>query len=247
MSIFCRKTSICDPSIHRHNMNKYVIVMLVAAVAAVLAVSTVATSMATSEGGVAKSVGTNRKFMDYEDGVFKVRAGAGGPTAPLTAFFPQVAQIKAGESVVWYNPSNVGEPHVVTFVFDESQVANFETAFVAKNVEGFEPLTPGENAEPITFPGPENQTVIVAANARSINPTVVSANGTATYLPPNGSYTLDGTEGYVNSGWIWPEGMSPPGLPEISTFTVTFEEEGTYNYICPIHPWMGGSVVVEAQ
>lgn len=138
----------------------------------------------------------------------------------------------------------MAEPHTVTFVFDQSQWTNFETAYIAKNVE-FEPLTPGENAEPITFPGPEGQTVIVAANARSISGAVVSADGSATYLPPNGSYDLDGTEKYVNSGFIWPEGMAPEGFPEIATFTVKFDEQGTYNYICAIHPWMAGTVVVQ--
>lgn len=213
-------------------------------VAVVLAVSTITVSMAASEMGTAKSVATNRKFVDYKDGIFKVRAGAGGPTAPLTAFFPQTAHIKVGETVVWYNPTNVGEPHTITFVFDESQWANFETAYVAKNVEGFEPLTPGENAEPITFPGPEDQTVIVAANARSINPAVVTEDGTVTYLAPNGSYTLEGSEKYVNSGFVWPEGMTPSGFPEISTFSVNFDEQGTSNYICALHPWMTGTVVV---
>ncbi|HKZ61052.1 MAG TPA: hypothetical protein VJZ68_01370 [Nitrososphaera sp.] len=227
-------------------MNKYVVIALVVAAAAVLAAaSTVTASIAASEDGVAKSVGTNRKFIDYKDGVFKVRTGAGGPTAPLTAFFPQTAHIKVGESVVWYNPSNVGEPHTVTFVFDGSQWADFVTAYAAKNVESFEPLKPGENAEAVTFPGPEGETVIVGANARSLNPAVITSDGTATYLPPNSTYALDGTEKYVNSGWVWPEGMTPPGLPEISNFTVKFEEEGTYNYICAVHPWMTGSVVVQ--
>lgn len=226
-------------------MNRYILVALIAAVAVVLTVSTITVSMAQSETGTAKSVGTNRKFIDYKDGIFKVRAGAGGPTAPLTAFFPQTANIKVGETVVWYNPSNVGEPHTVTFVLDQSQWANFETAYVAKGVESFEPLTPGENAEPITFPDPEGQTVIVAANARSINPTIVSANGTATYLPPNASYNLDGTEKYINSGFVWPEDQYPPGFPEISTFSVKFDAQGTYDYICALHPWMTGRVVVQ--
>ena len=225
-------------------MNNYVLIALVAVVAVVIVVSTVTVSMAQSEGGIAKSVGTNRKFVDYEDGVFKVRAGAGGPTAPLTAFFPQTANIKVGESVVWYNPSNVGEPHTVTFVLDESQWASFEAAFIAKNVEGFEPLMPGQNAEAITFPGPEEEIVIVALNARSVSPTVVSSDGEATYLQPNGSYDFDGTEKYVNSGFIWPEGMIPEGLPEITTFSVKFDEAGTYDYICALHPWMTGKVVV---
>jgi plastocyanin len=226
-------------------MKSHIVIALAIAAATVLVASTVTVTMAAQGGSTAMSVGENRKYMDYKDGVFKVRAGAGGPTAPLTAFFPQVANIKVGESVVWYNPSNIAEPHTVTFVFDQGQWANFETAYVAKNVEGFEPLTPGENAEPITFPGPEGQTVIVAANARSISPVVVSSDGTAEYLPPNDDYAIDGTEKYVNSGFIWPTGMSPEGFPEISTFSVKFEEQGTYNYICVLHPWMTGVVVVE--
>lgn len=226
-------------------MRSHIIMALAIAAGAVLVASTVTAVMAVQGESTAMTVGKSRKYVDYKDGIFKVKAGAGGPTAPLTAFFPQVANIKVGETVVWYNPSNVGEPHTVTFIFDETQWANFETAYVARNVEGFEPLTPGENAEPVTFPGPEGQTVIVAANARSISPAVVSADGTPEYMPPNGSYTLDGTEKYVNSGFVWPDGMSPPGFAEISTFSVKFEEQGTYNYICVLHPWMTGVVVVE--
>jgi plastocyanin len=30
-----------------------------------------------------------------------------------------------------------------------------------------------------------------------------------------------------------------------NTFTVTFENPGTYNYVCILHPWQTGSVVVE--
>lgn len=53
-----------------------------------------------------------------------------------------------------------------------------------------------------------------------------------------------GTEKYVNSGWIWPEGLAPPGVPPISSFSVTFEKPGTYNYICSVHPWMAGTIKV---
>jgi plastocyanin len=50
---------------------------------------------------------------------------------------------------------------------------------------------------------------------------------------------MDGTESYVNSGWIWPQGQIPPG-PPITTFTVTFEKPGIYDYVCTVHPWMIG-------
>jgi plastocyanin len=55
---------------------------------------------------------------------------------------------------------------------------------------------------------------------------------------------MDGTESYLNSGWMWPEGQNPPEAPPLTTFTVTFENPGTYDYVCAVHPWMTGSVVV---
>lgn len=32
--------------------------------------------------------------------------------------------------------------------------------------------------------------------------------------------------------------------PPLTTFTVTFENPGTYDYVCAVHPWMTGSVEV---
>jgi hypothetical protein len=40
--------------------------------------------------------------------------------------------------------------------------------------------------------------------------------------------------------------MGPP-FPPVSSFTVTFEEPGTYTYFCAIHPWMTGQVVVQGD
>ena len=43
---------------------------------------------------------------------------------------------------------------------------------------------------------------------------------------------MDGTESYINSGWLWPQGQVPPGAPPLTTFTVTFEKPGIYDYVC---------------
>ncbi len=34
-------------------------------------------------------------------------------------------------------------------------------------------------------------------------------------------------------------------LDPFESFTVTFEELGTYDYFCTLHPWMNGQVIVE--
>ena len=187
----------------------------------------------------------NKKYHDYENGVFKVRAGTGGHVAPMTMFFPNHAEIKVGETVVFYNPTSVAEPHTVTFFMNNSTFANFVDAYVVENQTSFTSAVPNSNSEPILVPGPGGKNIILALNNRSFSPTVIDSNGKVTYLPPNGNYTVSGTEKYINSGWIWPKGRSPQGLPPIDSFSLTFDKEGTYNYICVVHPWMSGDVVVK--
>ena len=186
----------------------------------------------------------NKKYLDYENGVFKVRAGAGGAIGPATAFFPSHAEIKVGETVAFYNPTRVSEPHTVTFITDQGYYADFVAPFVIADGTSPVPAVPNSNADPVIMPGPNGTSIIVALNGRSMNPVVVDSAGNATYLPPNANYTLAGGEKYINSGWLWPKGMVPPGLPPLDSFSVTFNQAGTYNYVCVIHPWMAGDVVV---
>jgi plastocyanin len=186
----------------------------------------------------------NKKYTDYKDGVFKVRTGAGSHVAPLTLFFPNHAQIKVGETVVFYNPTLVSEPHTVTFIVDNNTFADFAAPFVIESGTSLNPAQPGANADPILLPGPDGKNVILALNNRSISPTVMDSTGNTTYLPINANYTFTGTEKYLNSGWIWPKNLAPPGVPPIDSFSVTFTKEGTYSYICVVHPWMSGEVVV---
>ncbi|MDQ5869073.1 MAG: hypothetical protein M3530_05015 [Thermoproteota archaeon] len=55
---------------------------------------------------------------------------------------------------------------------------------------------------------------------------------------------MTGTEKYLNSGFIWPEGKVPKGFSNISTFTVRFKEQGLYHFLCLIHPKMMGTITV---
>jgi plastocyanin len=179
----------------------------------------------------------------------RVEAGGGNSTAPLTVYVPQSIKIKAGQSVNWYNPTPVGEPHSVTFLKNNSLFPPFAGPFAVPNSTQFKTLMPNPNLEPLIVPNPPgteptSKTVIID-NARAYNPTVIDSVGkNVTYLPPNANYTMDGTESYINSGWLWPQGQVPPGAPPLTTFTVTFENPGIYDYVCTVHPWMTGSVEV---
>jgi len=174
----------------------------------------------------------------------KVQAGGGNSTAPLTAFIPQNIEIKAGESVTWDNPSTVGEPHTATFVLDNKTTTGIVSPFAVPNSTQLTAIPPNSNNEPLKVPGQNN--VVIAVNARSFIPTVIDSQGTVKHFaPPNAAYTMDGSEKYVNSGWLVPKGQEQLYPGSSTSFTVTFQKAGTYHYICQLHPWMVGSVLVK--
>jgi len=174
-----------------------------------------------------------------------VHAGGGNATSPILNFVPQQIGIKAGESIVWDNPTTVAEPHSVTFMKGDNFFADFVAPFNVPNSTEFQSPLNGSNTEPVIVPSQSaDSKVVMTVNARAFNPVTIDSSGKVTYLSPNGNYTMDGTEKYINSGWLWPNELAPPGGPAINNFTMTFEKAGTYSYICNVHPWMTGLVTV---
>jgi plastocyanin len=174
----------------------------------------------------------------------KVQVGGGNSTYPLMGFKPQKVDIKVGDSVVWNVPSNAPqEPHTVTFVLDNKTMTTSDTPFAVSNSTNFMSLPPGANSQPTTIPGKNGMNTIVASNARVYSPTIIDSTGKVRMAPPNAMFTLTGNEKYVNSGWLAPKGSPFPGSSD--TFSVTFQKAGTYTYLCILHPWMAGLVVVK--
>ena len=177
-----------------------------------------------------------------------VAVGGGGPVSVVTWFVPQNISISAGETVTWVNPSLVAEPHSVSFMKDPSYFANYESPYLIANGTELTPANPEEkNTEPLIIPGQNDTTAntIIVANKRQASPVVIDAQNNVEYLPLNANYTMTGDELYVNSGIIFPENSIPPDAPPITSLSITLENVGTYDYICEIHPWMTGRVIVE--
>jgi plastocyanin len=174
------------------------------------------------------------------------RVAAGGNGSTWDTFLPQRIQIGAGETVTWYNPSPVAEPHTTTLLTNSSYLPPLAAPFEIHSNTPIISKIPNPNVEPIILPPNSNGSkTVIMDNARAYLPVVIDSTGiNATYLELNGNYTMSGTERYINSGVMWPEGQSPPGSPLIEEFTITFEIPGTYSYICLIHPWMTGQVDV---
>jgi plastocyanin len=90
----------------------------------------------------------------------------------------------------------------------------------------------------------DNKTMVngfLPSYQRVFDPAIIDSNNVTKIYSPNANLTITGTEKYVNSGWMFP-GRKLPGSS--STFSVTFQKAGTYNYQCLMHPWMVGKVVV---
>jgi plastocyanin len=180
-----------------------------------------------------------------EQHIVKIQAGGGDATAPLNTFSPQQVEINTGDTVSWYNPTQVAEPHTVTFVLDNKTMAGFAVPFGVSSSTQFMSLPPGYNSEPAIIPGKNGMNTVVAINARVYNPVVIDSLGNVKkFAVPNATYTLNGNEKYVNSGFILPKGQEKGYPGSSNTFTVTFQKPGTYEYLCIIHPWMTGKVVV---
>src|SRR5690348_12563396 len=175
----------------------------------------------------------------------KVQAGGGNSTLPYTIFNPQSVQVKQGQSVMWYNPSKVGEPHTVTFALDNKTKPDLSATFAVRNSSSFMPMPPNSTSEPVIIPNSQNpsMSMILGSNAIASNPVVIASAGNVTHLSHNAAYSVKGNEKLVNSGLLFPKGMGPPNGS--TAFTLTFERAGTYNYYCILHPWQKGKVIVQ--
>jgi plastocyanin len=193
----------------------------------------------------------------YAQEVKEVQAGIGVGNAAIIVFSPQQVQIKAGQSVTWYNPTPVPEPHTVTFVFNnnnnKSHAADIIAPFTISNTitttnsTQIMPLIPNSNSEPLMTP---DNNAIIAINKRAYNPVVIEESTTTggknvTYLKQNANYSMSGTEDYINSGWLLPKGQENLYPGSGNTFTMTFQKPGTYDYVCIVHPYMTGRVIVK--
>ena len=190
---------------------------------------------------------TNTLNNTTESVVVKVKTGGGDNNESSTQFIPQIVEIKTGQSVTWYNPTKVPEPHTVTFQMGSLYpIQSFLPVELSKSSQ-FRTLLPStaSNGQPIVVPGQNHTSFIIAANARAYNPVVINSIGNVTFLDWNAKYTMNGSEKYINSGWLFPTGEVPPGIQAGRTFTITFEKAGLYEYSCVFHPWMTGKVVVK--
>jgi hypothetical protein len=175
--------------------------------------------------------------------VYDADAGGGNATIPLNVYHPDEITTNQSANIKWQNPTlGIQYPHTVTFIRADSNLTvpkiNFNLSNYSRLIDSkYQNVKIDKDAK-------------VDINAE-ILPTVIYANGSISNLDPYGNlggdgalYNFTGTEKYVNSGFIWPEGHVPKGFANITSFTVQFEKQGVYHFQCLIHPEMSGNVTV---
>jgi plastocyanin len=174
----------------------------------------------------------------------QIQAGGGNSTIPYTVYTPATAQITTGQTVMWYNPSVAPEPHTVTFALDNNTRPELSATFAVKNSSNFMPIV-NFTSQPVIIPNHNNPstTLILASNSIASSAVVIDSAGNVKQLDNNAGYSVKGDEKLVNSGMLFPKGTGPPNGS--TTFTLTFEKSGTYDYYCILHPWQKGKVVVQ--
>jgi plastocyanin len=210
---------------------------------------------------------------EFDEGTFVAIGKGSNNTIQNYTYTPQTVEINAGDSVTWHSPSLGSDIHTVSFPLSfRGDLGDLPPSlllpFAFPSGADFGLVPPFNQGEPAIVPAPDGREAIVGLNKQTWYPSVIGLNNQTTY--PNGTdiqVTLNSTLKWVNSGVIVPpmpstgetqqnstetdttggEQVIGPPFPPISSFTVVFQDPGTYPYYCAIHPWMTGQVIVRGD
>jgi plastocyanin len=149
-------------------------------------------------------------------------------------------------------PFNVGKPIL-------TQAPDGREAIVALNKDAFYPSVLDANNQTSYLNETEDIQYTMDGTEKVINSGIIFPE-----LPPMGAAMNETTTTTTANVMAAPggeempqateEGQQQPPLEEpsfpfplVSSFTVTFEEPGTYPYFCALHPWMTGEVIVQGE
>jgi len=184
-----------------------------------------------------------------------IYTGGGNSSFSINKFDPINKEVYATETVQWTNPT-AGKPypHMVIFIGNQS------SALIKLKISNISRILQSTDLQSVNFQSLISESKIKNANsnggfdARSvIFPSLINSSGlNVSYLNPYGNwahngaiYNMTGKETYLNSGLIWNGRMVPKEFLNVTSFTVTFMNSGTYHYQCLIYPEMKGTITVK--
>ncbi len=207
----------------------------------------------------------------------QVEVGKGSnATVQYYTFTPSRVEINAGESVTWTSSGQLVDFHTVTFSdpsiitsiilpfgisdnepkvmppFNAGEAITMETpngsAIVGANKLAFYPSLIDANDQTSYFNGTDVE-YTMAGDEKVLNSGILQPPTPPSFIAEDTMQndSMMATEPTDETD-ISAEGeMGGQPFPFVNSFTVTFEQQGTYDYFCALHPWMTGQVVVNGE
>ena len=76
-----------------------------------------------------QAIAQKQELQTNNNTIIRVEAGGGNSTDVKTVFVPQKIEIKAGQTINWYNPTPVEEPHSVAILKDSRLLPLFAVPY----------------------------------------------------------------------------------------------------------------------
>lgn len=112
------------------------------------------------------------------------------------------------------------------------------------------PTTPGEEAPPAPAPVADSSTLVSAAGSASVAILDGSSQSSFRFSPSSITVGAGDTVSWTNNGSephdVTGSGLASGTLQSGQGYSHTFASAGTFSYVCSIHPFMKGSVTVQA-
>jgi len=191
-----------------------------------------------------------------------VLGGCAAPTpqmVPQTVIVPQtvaVPQTVIVEKVTVATPAPAAPtaaapaPRTINVFAGSGQDTSVEAAFVPSVIriranDTVQWKVGGDEIHTVSFnPPPALQPVAPIPGGGPTDFMIPPELGFGTRAPGAPVEKFSGT-GYINSG-VMSKQPAAPGAPPNDTFALTFDKPGAYKFVCLIHPFMTGVVVVES-
>lgn len=153
--------------------------------------------------------------------------------------------IVAMNKIAWY-PSVVDADNQITYLEGTDIQTTLNSSVKVLNSGIIFPPLPTMEAGQMdnTEPG---TTGVEPPTTPEISPTSLTTETTNTTGTPADAMTVPDNQGAPQAQEDVTEVPLGPPFPLVSSFTVLFEEPGTYEYFCAIHPWMYGQVIVQGD
>lgn len=156
-------------------------------------------------------------------------AGYGAGGVELLAFYPRRIVLREGQRVRWHFDKLVYEDHTVTFPVKKGLRIAGQSFLPVCDPDGDAGTTPDE---------PANQEAATLEEACAGGVDRVEVDVHPKFGPPAGDGMVTSPRDFESSGIRG----APSGLQE--PYTLRFPEEGKFTYLCLVHPFMRGKVVV---